>query len=288
MRFVVYTAVVGSYDKILQPDCIDEGFDYLFFSNDILCQQVGVWKIREIPYVDPDNTRVSRWVKTHPEELLSEYDASVWVDANVVILTSYIYERALELYSNGVFISSMCHCVRDCIYQEASFVAYRGIEKELIVLNWLRTLRTVSYPHHNGLFETNVLFRAHRQEEIITLDKEWWSIINQYSRRDQLSFNYCLWKLIIDCPFFISSTENVRNSEHFQYIAHKQSRIHFDSKNDIVHYCRALPWFNPERLRELYEKMVRYRGFLFFRAIVAFYYRVICYVIYLKQSLFLT
>ena len=287
-RLAIYTALVGAYDTIRQPHVVDDSFDYFLFSNDIAVNRLGVWQIRRIPYSNPDNARLSRWVKTHPDELLPDYDASVWIDVNIIIKSVFIYTRTRDLIAQNIVISSMWHNARNCIYDEAAFVAYRGLEKETIVLNWLRKLKQESYPHQIGLFECGVIFRIHHNELVVSFDNEWWGCINHFSRRDQLSFSYCLWKLNLVCPFFISSTENVRNSEHFQYVAHKQNRKHFDSKNDIVHYCRALSWYNPERLRVLYEQLVRFRCFLFFRAIVAFYYRVICYVIYLKQSLFLT
>ena len=282
---VIYSALVGAYDIVPQPQVVDDSFDYVLFSNDIDVDRLGVWQIRRIPYSNADNTRLSRWVKTHPDDLLPEYKASVWIDANVVIQSSFIYARVRDLISQNVEISSMWHNERNCIYDEAAVVAYRGLEKETIVLNWLRKLKLTSFPHHLGLFETNVIYRVHHIENTIVFDNEWWDCIEHYSRRDQLSFNYCLWKMDITCPFFISSTENTRNSNHFQCIAHKNSREYFDSKRDIVHYCRALSWYNPERLRRVYERLVRFRWFLFIRFFLVFYYRIVCFVSYLKRLL---
>lgn len=34
-KFVIYTAIIGNYDEILQPQVIDDRFDYVLFSNEI-------------------------------------------------------------------------------------------------------------------------------------------------------------------------------------------------------------------------------------------------------------
>lgn len=272
MHFVIFSAIVGSYDEIIQPSVTRDGFDFVLFSNTIKHSSLGIWQIRQIPYENPDSTRVARWVKTHPEELLPEYDASVWIDANILIRTTFLYERVINLFNKRVSLSTMCHGSRNCIYKEAAVVAYRGIEKETLVLNWLRWLTRESYPHTHGLFETNVLYRIHNQD-VLRFDKFWWSCIDHYSKRDQLSFNYCLWKLHLNCLFFISPFENTRNSEHFSLRPHeKRGKEHF-AKNDIVLYFRALPQHGPNELGEIYEKLVGYSGYRFLRIPVSFFYK---------------
>lgn len=66
-KFVIYTAIIGNYDEILQPQVIDDRFDYVLFSNE---NRVGVWQVRPIAYVNDIQTKIARYVKTHPEELL--------------------------------------------------------------------------------------------------------------------------------------------------------------------------------------------------------------------------
>ena len=52
-RYVIYTAVVGNYDEIKQPQVVDNRFDYILFSNDIKEKNVGIWQVRPIPYHNP-------------------------------------------------------------------------------------------------------------------------------------------------------------------------------------------------------------------------------------------
>ena len=220
-KYVIYTAMVGGYDEIMQPVVIDDRFDYILFSNDIKEDRVGVWQVRPIAYTNPDNTRICRYVKTHPEELLPGYDASVWMDSNIRIMTSAVYERIVELYESGSLIASINHPERDCIYDEAFEVMYIRYEQEHVVVDWCHKLRQEGYPKHNGLYETGVMFRAHTNEKIQAVDAMWWNCIEKCSKRDQLSFNYVLWKLGVKCHYFLDELLNTRNSADFSIVMHK-------------------------------------------------------------------
>lgn len=242
---MIYSALVGAYDEVSQPAVVDERFDFILFTNEIKERTVGVWQIRSIEYKDPDTTRIARYVKTHPELLLPEYDVSVWIDMNVLIKTDYLYERIVQLVSEGILVSSMCHPIRDCIYEEAFSVMHMLVEQEAVVLEWCRHLYKENYPVHIGLCETNVLFRQHKKVEIADFDTLWWNCIRKYSRRDQLSFNYAIWKKGIPCHYIMGKGKCVRNTEHFEIIKHKDDKHNFCSleKNEgwLMRYCWKVP-----------------------------------------------
>lgn len=243
-KYVVFSALVGAYDAVLQPEVVDDGFDFVLFTNEVKEDKVGVWTIRPIPYQNTDTTRVARYVKTHPESLLPEYKASVWIDMNVRIKTSYLYERVMQLNQEGVPVSSMCHHTWDCIYDEAFSVMYLRIERESVVVRWCHHLRREQYPAHNGMCETNVLYRKH-DEIVRAFDELWWSCIDGYSRRDQLSFNYALWKMGLPCHYIMGKNLCARNSEHFEVIEHKDRSHNFcdlgSNEGWLMRYCWKVP-----------------------------------------------
>jgi hypothetical protein len=72
-KYVIYSALVGAYDTIFQPEVVDDRFDFVLFTYEVKEDHVGVWKIRPIVYQNADSTRVARYVKMHPEDLLPEY-----------------------------------------------------------------------------------------------------------------------------------------------------------------------------------------------------------------------
>ena len=230
--FAIYSAVVGNYDEIKQPCVVDERFDYILFTNEVQETNIGVWQIRPVLYTNKDNTRICRYVKTHPEELLPGYKASVWMDSNIQIARQDVYDRIVELYERDVLVASMCHPWRNCIYQEAFCVLAECLEEEKIVLDWGRFLRKQNYPRNNGLFETNVLYRRHT-EITCKMDELWWQCIDSFSKRDQLSFNYVLWEKHIPAEYFLPPPLCARNTNELIFYTHKHDLGRFyrnDSK----------------------------------------------------------
>lgn len=220
-NFVVYTALTGNYDNIEQPSVIDDRFDYVLFTDSVVVSSIGVWQVRSIPYENEDLTRVSRYPKMHPEELLKDYKASLYHDANIQITDSRIYDRVAELYSHGIEWAGIKHPYRDCIYDEA-YNVYR-LEKEELIFRWCHRLRQENYPRHNGLFENNVIFRVHNNC-VSQVDEMWWRLYESHTRRDQLTLCYVLWKMpIVKIGYILEENENACNSSTIRKISHKKS-----------------------------------------------------------------
>lgn len=277
-RYVIYSAMVGAYDDILQPKVVDERFDYILFCNEIKEKRVGVWEVRPIAYHNDDNTRICRYVKTHPEELLPGYEVSIWMDSNVQILTDYFYKRVIELDEQGVLISSMWHPVRNCIYAEAFAVVNMMVEHEDVVVDWCHHLRKEKYPRNIGLFETCVLYRRHTNKTVNKVDALWWQSIENYSRRDQLSCNYVLWKYDLPFHYFFGEGKNARNTEHMKLVQHKDMKHNrrdiADNEAWLMRHC----WKHKEDTRKIEELYYKLYGKLFPKfwiALAGQYYRLI-------------
>lgn len=249
-KFAIYTAVVGHYDEIKQPLVVDDRFDYILFSNDIKEKRIGIWQIRPIPYFNPIQTKIARWVKTHPEELLDEYEASLWEDSNIVICKGVVYDQFVRHYEEGTLVATMKHHQRDCAYEEMFMLLACRAERERIVLRWGKFLRKNKYPRKNGLCETGVFYRRHHVQEVARFDAIWWNCIEKYSRRDQFSINYSLWKLSLTYEFFLSEDQTVYNSECFNYVGHQEEV----SKSKMLKFRAGEGWLIRYYSRHLSEK----------------------------------
>ena len=210
-QFAIYTACIGAYDNICQPKYIDGRFDYILFTDEPKEKHIGVWEVRKVDYSNSDKTRIARYVKTHPHTLLPQYEATVWLDANLEITSPFIYERSIELCESKTQLASIKHPTRDCIYDEAYWVY--GLDSEIKIFEWCHFLRNIGYPRHNGLYETNVLFRIN-DENVADLNEQWWKAILEHSRRDQLSLNYLLWNSAIPHDYILPPGEHAVNSKH--------------------------------------------------------------------------
>ena len=229
-RYVIYSAIIGKYDEILQPQVVDDRFDYVLFSDIIPEGKIGVWQIRRIEYYNPIQTKIARYVKTHPELLLSKYDASLWHDANIRIRTSAVYNRFVELVDKNVDIASVQHGVCNCVYEELFNVLDFRYESEDVVLEWGHLLRKREYPRKAGLVETNILFRIHSRDNVARLDEVWWNYIERYSKRDQLSFPVALCDCEMKCELFLPRGKTARSYEGTEYVLHKNESSKFNVK----------------------------------------------------------
>ena len=149
--------------------------------------------------------------------MLPQYPATLWIDANLQITSDFLYARVLELFENSVSLASVYHPYRHCIYDEAYRVY--GLDSEKTIFEWCHYLRNEGYPRNNGLYETNVLYRKN-DKQVQEIDELWWNTICQHSRRDQLSFNYVLWKLPVEQTYIFPKGEHVDNSQNIRKIAH--------------------------------------------------------------------
>ncbi len=260
-RFVIYTIMVGAYGEIHQPSYIDDRFDYVLFSNEYKEPNVGIWRVLPIPFPEEidrkDNKRLSRYPKTHPETMLSNYEASLYIDANIQIMDQWVYNRFVDLVTRKVDYAGIQLVVtgRDCIYRHSYDMCITRCENDLNAMPQLQALRKENFPDHFGLNENNVIFRRHTAK-MQQVDELWWQWIVKYSFRDQFSYMYCLWKHQIPIEYFLPSGEDSHNSVHFKYYMHsenvfvaKQRRVKHNVLELLRNKCRTLTKFH----RKYYE-----------------------------------
>lgn len=227
-KFVIYSAIIDRYDNPLQPSVVDERFDYVLFSECIPEGRQGVWQVKRIEYRNPVFAKTARYVKTHPETLLPEYDASLWLDANITIVGKEVYDRFVELFESGALIASVKHLAYDCVYNEMFSVLDFRFESEDVILRWGHELRKRNFPKHAGMFETGLMYRRHSNATVKGLDATWWKYIDAYSKRDQLSFTVALHQANLSCELFLPDGKTVRDSAGLCFVKHKDETSKFD------------------------------------------------------------
>ena len=142
------------------------------------------------------NVKQQRGVKILAHRYLPDYDISVWVDGAVQVKGNIKeYLKSLDFNSFSVFIPE--HPVRKCIYAEKdACVKIRKIKGDEVSLadKQMKRYKDEGFPANYGLVQTNVMMRKHNDQYSKDLMEKWWSELKDYSHRDQLSFNYALWK----------------------------------------------------------------------------------------------
>ena len=125
-------------------------------------------------------------------EFLPEYDYSIWVDGKLTIkgdLREYI-----ERYRKNQPILCFNHYANDCIYKEWETCVALEKDNPEVMAKQMARYRQEGYPEENGLVESGLMVRELHDERVRRVMETWWSEVLNYSKRDQLSFNYACWK----------------------------------------------------------------------------------------------
>lgn len=219
---VCYTYQSTGYDNLVQHRYVCPDWDYVCFTDNpklLKHNFIGVWKIEKTRCTDFDSKRNSGWHKTHPHILFPQYKYSVWIDSNIDVRSAYLFNLVSNTKSN---LFTAKHNVRDCIYDEIDVVCQNSRDSIELCNLTKAFLKSEKMPVHYGLNETCVMYREHGNKQVKKIDDMWWNMIKNYSKRDQLSFSYVLWKNGIAVSDI--SIPNLRENTHnFLVYAHKIS-----------------------------------------------------------------
>ncbi len=197
-KTVIYTAISDNYENLKHHQYLSKDYDYICFTNQKI-DHPGAWEIKPLIDIKKDPIRTARYHKIFPHLLLKKYKNSIWIDSNINVLTDSLEKRIEDLTQNNQKIYSGIHPERNCLYQEAKVCVELKKDDPFTILKQIEFIKSEKYPKNNGLFETNFIFRNHHDAKIIKAMEDWWYMVSNFSRRDQLSFNYVLWKNKIKC-----------------------------------------------------------------------------------------
>lgn len=231
---VVYTALFGNYDQLISAPISSEEICYICFTD----QKINDPKGWHIVQVDSETSKFSkamlnRYYKINPHLFFSDYESSLYVDANIEILNdpSLLFDK----YLKNANIAVPKHFSRNCIFAEATECIIVGKDKASRIRKQMKKYKAEGMPEKFGLGENNIIFRNHNNLKVKKIMEEWWHEMNTESSRDQLSFGYILWKnksqfIYMDESsrvgkgFFKYHLHNeVANKRHISKIHHKLS-----------------------------------------------------------------
>ena len=218
-KIAVYTCITGGYDVIQQPEIVDAECDY-YCITDNTNDDGGVYSLIDardvIPSFLEDNTKRNRYCKILGNYLFSEYDYSIYVDGNVKILGNV--QEYIENMNEYGFMSH-AHAFEDCIYSEAIRVIVNKKDDEKLVISQMQKYRNEGMPRHYGMLHNAILVRENNNSVCRLLMMDWWNEVWLYSKRDQLSLTYCMWKLGIRPEKCGTLGPNMRANKQFSWVS---------------------------------------------------------------------
>ena len=191
---VVYTCITGGYDTIVEPKVISEGFDYICFTDNLKMSS-NVWEIKPLPKETEDLSQIKkqRYIKINAHKVLKDYDISIWVDGCVSLIGN-LNEILNDVLDNDISVYVPKHPTRKCLYEEAKVVLKMQKDIEANVNPQIKKYKEEGFPNNYGLLQSNILIRRHNNADCVRLMEAWFNELKDNSHRDQLSFNYVLWK----------------------------------------------------------------------------------------------
>ena len=235
-KTVIYTAIFGGKDDLIEPEFIPDGCDFFCFTDQDF--KSDIWKIKKVKPEFDDPVRSAKIYKILPHKFLSEYETSIWIDGNLLIrgdvnklINDYLKNNNLAVFSHNqhtkrwrklFWIKNTEDC-RDCIYDEAKFLLRIGEDGKYkddpeLIIKQVERYKQEGYPEHNGLVVGMIILRKHNEKDVMQTMEYWWREIQNGSRRDQLSFNYVAWKNKLN---FVYMKGDSRRNKWFLHRQHK-------------------------------------------------------------------
>lgn len=208
LKKVVYTILLGKYDK-MHLLIKEDGYDYFMITDQNFKNNSKTnWTILHFDEKakfknKKEKIKRQRFYKIHPHLFFKNYDLSIYVDATYDIIGN-LDDFLLRILTPNLSIYLLEHPDRNSINNEFRAVRRYRKEKKKIIRQIKNRYNNESFPDNNGLAETCLIVRKHNEKNCVNFMEQWFNEIKQNSHRDQLSFNYILWKTEINIIKYIS------------------------------------------------------------------------------------
>jgi hypothetical protein len=140
-----------------------------------------------------DPVRVAKQYKILTHRYFPKAQYFIWNDASQQLLERITPELVEELLQ-GNQIAVHRHPQRKCIFKEAAFCIRKKKDHTRTIRKQMDRYRKEGMPRNYGLIRGGFFIRRNNPETNAFFEK-WWEEISNGSRRDQLSFDSCRWKM---------------------------------------------------------------------------------------------
>lgn len=218
MKVALYTVMVGDYDIIFPITPFDNDFDYLIFS-DIENLNIPGWKSIKIDnFQNLSPQKLSRFYKFFPNDILKEYDISIYIDGNIRVmgsLKSFVY----KFCESKALIGLLKHPDRKTVKEEIEFCKGFNKVKNLVELDLeYKKYLSLNFCDDIGLTENSVIIRKHNELEVVNAMNLWWDLYLKGSGRDQISLPYV--RKITNLTTYLIDIELRNKNNYFRVYEH--------------------------------------------------------------------
>ena len=225
-KIIIYTVITGNYDTIKQPLVMEEGVEYVLFTNNLKIIEAGVWKVVQISSEQwqgrterENNILLSRKVKMLPHKYLPEgAEWSLYVDADMLIkepltkLLKDLHEDTLFAACRHSYCASVKEEIQDLLNKK--MVGGQQIQQQWqLYAEW-------GFKDYLGISENGLLIRRHNDARVVQLMELWWDEYQKGCLRDQVSLMPCMFRTDF-MPYFQFIEMDIRNNKFVEVMKHK-------------------------------------------------------------------
>lgn len=214
---VVYTAIFGNSTPINNPMFMNPNYKYVIFTDQEIPEQC-LWEKMEMPLKMPcelSDAGKNRWLKLHPHILFPEYEFSVYIDGGIILMSDVLpYVASME---ESFLATHVMSAPVDCVYESSKTVISAKKAPKALVIEQMDYYKKQGFPEHYGMYENGVLVRKHMDDKCIKIMDEWWDELDRFSKRDQMSLSYVLWKNHITDHDILILGNNIFRNPRFRF-----------------------------------------------------------------------
>jgi len=243
MKITVYTCEVGDYDCLLPPMVNDPNIRFVCFT-DRPRRHIKGWQLRYLlsppDVVNP--TLINRYHKFFSYKLSLGSDWTIYIDANIRI-TGQINDLVDQVRNSCAIMACPKH----------PDFKHRTLEDEIIACvsrrKFTKYEEEVAYRQINSYFyegmpsniiraENNFIIRYDRDKALQQAMNAWWEQLNIYTKRDQLSLPYIIWRYNI--PFVLINKNSRTPNSYFYSYSHKRTGLGLIKQQ--IYYLKKYPF----------------------------------------------
>ncbi|MFT4287534.1 glycosyltransferase domain-containing protein [Nocardioides sp.] len=186
-RRVVYTALIGSYEKLWeQPTASDSEIEFVCFTDNPELRS-DTWRIEPaVPLLPEDPIRSARHLKIVGHPLLADVEETLWLDARVVLKVDPA--AILDEWLAGSDLTLPCHSFRPSVVAEFAEVIRMGLDDPARIHEQLNHYALEGTDRLQRLVPWTAIIARRHTAAVERAMAEWMRHVWRYSRRDQLSF----------------------------------------------------------------------------------------------------
>ncbi len=236
-RVCIYTAIFYDYDELRPPLFSAPGIDYICFSD--RPRQIDGWKVRVLPPSSDHPVVRNRRIKMLPYDYLPGYDYSIYIDANITLVTDP--RMLIRICLEGKAFVGWRHPHRSDIYAECEAILSQFRHEPGPIIDEYRFFKREGVPAHTGMIESAFLWRDHRNPEVRKLMDRWWQHLCEFSRRDQPGLCYLMWKTGIRPEVMPDRVGTTRKNQIYSIRPHSRHVFDIEQEHSERTPLRGIP-----------------------------------------------